>query len=82
MKKMLITVALLMGALTFVNSANAMWTCVAMNKANPPSSFPASMSGPSARAIAKSNALQACQNSPLTRYASNCYISSCTYTHN
>lgn len=81
MKKLLLTVALLMSTVMFMNSAYAVWTCYAVNKQNPPNTFQASMSGPNAKAIAKTNALQACQNSPLTRFAGNCSIASCSYTY-
>lgn len=86
MRKIMLFPALVMGGMLFINSAYATgWSCIAENKTNPPSQFsgiaPQGLSGPDAKANAKSAALQACESSPLTRYASNCHIVSCSLTN-
>ncbi len=82
MKKVLLFAALIMSGVMLMNNAFAGWSCIAMNKANPPSQFsgiaPQGMSGPNAKANAQAAALQACQSSPLTAHAGNCLIVSCT----
>ncbi len=82
MKKLLLTAVLFVSTFAFMNSAFAVWTCTAMNQKTNPVAFTASMSGPSARHIAATNALQACQASPRTNNPANCYISNCTWYHN